>query len=172
MRVSEPKGRRRAWSRIAVEIAVVVLVALAIRAWQTRDAVDGPAPQLAGTSADGGSLVLGSPPGEPVVVHFWATWCGVCRAEEGTIDALAKDHRVLTVASQSGSAADVKRYLDQRGVSFPTIVDPAGALAQRWGVRAFPTTFVVGPDGTIRNVEVGYTTSLGLRARLWLARAL
>lgn len=151
---------------------MVIAIVVAWRAWQTRDAPDGPAPDLSGPSVDGAVLSLARPPERPVLVHFWATWCQVCRAEQGTIDALADEHDVITVASQSGGPAQVAAYLAREGVAFPTIVDPAGALAHRWGVRAFPTTFVIGPDGTIRNVEVGYTTSLGLRARLWLARVL
>ncbi|MBC7173859.1 MAG: protein disulfide oxidoreductase [Polyangiaceae bacterium] len=120
--------------------------------------------------ADGALIELARAPGEPVLVHFWATWCGVCRAEEGTIDALADDHRVITIATQSGGAAEVGRYLSERGLDFPTVVDPHGEIARRWGVSAFPTSFVIDADGAIRNIEVGYTTSLGLRARLALAR--
>jgi len=166
--VSEPATRKkRSWRRLAIELAVVLAVFLAFRAWQTRDAADGPAPALAGSGLDGSALALATD--RPTLVHFWATWCGVCRAEQGTIDALAGDHHVVTVASQSGGAPEVQAYLEREGVDFPVIVDPGGALAARWGVHAFPTTFVVAPDGTISDVEVGYTTSLGLRARLWLA---
>lgn len=164
--------KKRSWRRLAIEIAIVLAIFLAFRAWQTRDAPDGPAPALSGTSVEGTPLALARTPSRPVVVHFWATWCGVCRAEQGTIDALADDYEVITVAAQSGEAAEVAAYFQREGVEFPTIVDPRGALAQQWGVHAFPTTFVIGTDGTIRNVEVGYTTSLGLRARMWLARVM
>lgn len=168
-RQKKPKPKR-SWRRLALELAVVFAVFLAFRAWQTRDAVDGPAPALSGMSVAGAPLALEA--GEPTLVHFWATWCGVCKAEQGTIDALADEHRVITIAAQSGGPREVARYFEREGVEFPTLVDPDGALAQRWGVRAFPTSFVIAPDGTIRHVEVGYTTSLGLRARLWLARVL
>ncbi len=167
--MTEAAPRTRRWRRIALEAGVVLAVVLAVRAWQTRDAPDGPAPELSGRTLDGSTLALPTTPGEPVLVHFWATWCGVCRAEQGTIEALAADHRVITVAAQSGGPGEVGAYLRDEGLSFPVILDPRSELTRRWGVRAFPTSFVVGPDGTIRNVEVGYTTSLGLRARLWLA---
>lgn len=114
-------------------------------------------------------VALSEASGEPVLVHFWATWCGVCRAEQGTIDALARDHRVITVASQSGGLGELGSYMSENTLSFTVVPDPRGQLASRWGVRAYPTSFVVGPDGSVRSVEVGYTTSLGLRARLWLA---
>jgi thioredoxin-related protein len=48
------------------------------------------------------------------------------------------------------------------------INDPDGALAAAWGVRGVPTFFVVDSQGMIRFREVGYTTGLGLRWRLWL----
>lgn len=165
----EPQKRRR-WRRLALEIGAVVLVFLGVRAWQHRGVAEGPAPELRGPSLTGEALELPRSPGEPVLVHFWATWCGVCRAEEGTVDALSEDYRVITVATQSGGASDVARYLAERELDFPVIVDPSGVLARRWGVHAFPTSFVVGPDGQVRSTEVGYTTSLGFRVRLWLAR--
>ena len=46
-------------------------------------------------------------------------------------------------------------------------LDPDGAIAQRFGVHAFPTTFYVGSDGAIRTAEVGYTTQIGMRLRAW-----
>ncbi len=168
--MSEPSKPKRNWKRIAVEIGIVVAIFVAFRAYQTRNAPDGRAPELSGTELAGTPLALAARPGEPVLVHFWATWCGVCRVEEGTIDSLAEDHRVITVAAQSGSQDEVRTYMRGAGLDFPTIVDSNGELARRWGVQAFPTSFVVASDGTIRNVEVGYTTSLGLRVRLWLAR--
>lgn len=172
--MTEPAGakKKRSWRRLAIEIAIVAAVFFALRAWQTRDAPEGPAPALSGPSVEGTPIALARTPERPVLVHFWATWCGVCQAEQGTIEALAGEHDVITVAAQSGGPERVAAYLEREGVAFPTIVDPSGELAHRWGVHAFPTTFVIGTDGSIRSVEVGYTTSLGLRARLWLARVL
>ena len=83
--------------------------------------------------------------------------------------ALAEGQRVITIASQSGAPADVQRYVASHELGFDVINDPRGQLAHRWGVHAFPSTFVVDADGQIRSVEVGYTTYLGLRARLLLA---
>src|SRR5690606_19746667 len=120
--------RRRAL-RLALEIGVFVAILLAIGMYRSRDAASGQAPTLAGISTAGAPLALDAAPGEPVLVHFWGSWCGVCRAEEGTIHALAEDHRVLTVAVGSGDRATVASYLDERGLSFPTIVDHAGVLA-------------------------------------------
>jgi thiol-disulfide isomerase/thioredoxin len=147
-------------------LAAFLLVFFAVQGWQTRSAARGPAPALGGPSADGGQLDLSQRRGQPVLVHFWATWCGVCRAEEHNVEALLGGGRLLSVASSSGTAAQVAGYLRGRGMDMPTIVDPRGTLARSWGVRAFPTTFAIDGEGQISSVTVGYTSEVGLRGRL------
>ncbi len=142
---------------------------VAIRAWQTRDAASGEAPALRGPTLASAPIDLADLRGGPVAVHFWATWCGVCSLEEGNVASLAEGGRVLTVASASGSAAEVRRHADARALRFPIVLDGDGAVARRWGVKAYPTTFYLDAAGVIRHVEVGYTTTLGMRARLALA---
>lgn len=148
---------------------MVLGVFVAIRAWQSRGTADGPAPAFAATTLGGDAISLAALEGEPVLVHFWASWCGVCRAEEGNVEAVAGDHRVVTVATRSGGVEEVSSYVREHGLEAPVVLDPAGRLAAEWGVRSLPTSFVLDPQGRIRHVEVGYTTELGLRARLWLA---
>jgi len=50
-------------------------------------------------------------PGETVVVYFWATWCPICKMQEGSVDALRADWPVFTVAMQSGNASAVASFL-------------------------------------------------------------
>jgi thiol-disulfide isomerase/thioredoxin len=157
--------------RIAVEVGVIVLVLLAIRAWQHRDVASDTAPALAGTTLNGAPFDLSAAPERPILVHFWATWCSICKLEQGSIDALARDYPVITVAMQSGTEAEVIRHLGENGLSFAAINDPGGDIARRWGVRAVPASFIVDARGKVRFVEVGYTTELGLRARLRMARS-
>ena len=129
----------------------------------------GPAPALAGFSLDGQALGLTSAPERPVLVHFWATWCGICKFMDGNIANVAQDHPVITVALDSGGVAPVTAHLAERDLVMPVLLDNDGEISRRWGVRGVPTSFLIDTNGQIRNVTVGYTTELGLRARLlWL----
>ena len=148
---------------------MVLALILGIRAWQQSGIASGPAPVLAGVLLDGKSVALDSFAGQPVLVHFWATWCPICRAEQGSIDALARDTPIITVAMQSGDRDAVVQHMRKEALSFPVLNDPDGVMAAQWGVRAVPASFIVDGAGQIRYVEVGYTTGVGLRLRLWLA---
>lgn len=108
------------------------------------------------------------PDGKPVVIHVWATWCGVCKVEEPNVKALADDARVISIASMSGHPSLVARYVREHGLPYEVLSDPNGDLAHALGVSAFPTTLFVNADGVVVAREVGYVTTLGLRARWWL----
>jgi len=164
------KPRKSKWRSIAIEVLLFIAVVMAIRVWQQRDMVSGAAPVLQGTTLAGQPYKLPAHPDHPVLVHFWATWCPVCRAEQGSIAAIAQDNPdVISIVMQSGKPEEVVRYMREQGVAFAALNDPDGSISAAWGVHAVPASFIVGPDGQIRFVEVGYTTGLGLRLRLWLA---
>jgi len=148
---------------------VLLVLIFGIRAWQQSGTASGPAPALAGELLDGKPVSLAAFAGRPVLVHFWATWCPICRAEQGSIDALARDVPVITVAMQSGDRDAVVQHLRKEELSFPVLNDPDGVIAAQWGVRAVPASFIVDGAGQIRFLEIGYTTGVGLRLRLWLA---
>jgi alkyl hydroperoxide reductase subunit AhpC len=90
--------------------------------------------------------------------------------EQNAIASIAHDNPdVITIAMQSGKPEDVARYMSEQGISFPVVNDPNGGISGTWGVHAVPASFIVSPDGQIRFVEVGYTTGIGLKLRLWWA---
>jgi len=156
------------WQRLLLEAALILAVILGAQYWQTRGLPEGAAPPLVGVRTDGSSARVGA--GDtPTLVAFWATWCPVCSAEEGNIVAVAKDHRVISVAMQSGDAATVTKHLQERGIALPQLVDADGRHAANWRVRGVPTHFVVDGAGNIRFRVVGYATTWGLKARLWWA---
>ena len=163
------RPRRRRWRGLLVNIAIVLVIFFGIQWFKSRPLASGAAPPRAAASVHGAAVDLADLRGAPVLVHFWATWCPTCKLEEGSIDAIAQDYQVVTVAMQSGSERDVAGYLRERGLRFDAIADPYGEIATAWGVPAVPSTFVVDADGQIHSRSVGYTPGVALRGRLWAA---
>jgi thiol-disulfide isomerase/thioredoxin len=198
-RLPNPFSSLKRWQRWLLEGALILAVILGAQYWQTRGLPEGVAPPLAGLLTDGtttgvpaGTQSAGADeaPAQqggraknallaaaddatanttPTLVAFWATWCPVCAAEEGNIVSVAKDHRVVSVAMQSGDAATVSKHLKERGIELPALADVDGRHAANWRVRGVPTHFVVDGAGNIRFRVVGYATTWGLKARLWWA---
>jgi len=160
--------RRRGW-RYGIQLGLLLTVFMAARFWSQRDLVTGPVPELQGRLLGGTVFSLAARPARPLLIHFWASWCPVCRLEENSIAALSRDHAVITIAMQSGSDAEVRAYLEAQGLSFPVINDPDGRLARRFGVRGVPSSFIVDAQDRIVFREVGFTSGPGLRLRLWWA---
>ena len=155
--------------KLALEVLVVVLVFFAVKTYMQRDLVQGAAPLLQGTLIDGQTVNLQSLQGKPVLVYFWATWCPVCKMQNGSVADISKDYTVVTIAMNSGSELEIEAFLEEKHLDFPVLADDAGIIADRFGVSGVPTSFIVEPDGSIAFTEVGYTTKWGLRLRLWMA---
>lgn len=165
------------WRAHASTLAVFVVAVLALNAWQTRDLPAGPAPDFQAPlvgAIDTEAITLeawrAQHPGRAVALHFWAEWCGICRAEEGSISDLQQDWPVLTIAMRSGDAAQVARVMAQRDLHWLAAVDADGRLTARYGFKAVPAFVVLDAKGRIRHASVGYTPELGMRLRLWLAQ--
>jgi len=152
------------------DIAIAFVLVMIFQWWQTRDIAAGPAPELAGELLTGNPVTIASYQGQPLLVHFWAEWCPVCRAEESTINSLAEGYQVLTVATNSGDADDVRKYMQENELSFPVLIDEDGLIAWQWGIRGVPSSFIIDRQGQIESIAVGYTTGIGLRLRMWMAK--
>jgi peroxiredoxin len=169
----KPPHRLKVWRKRALELLLFVVLVAGIRAWQHRDMPEGTAPPLQGILLNGDAYALPARPAQPVLVHFWATWCAICSTDQDSIAAIAHDHpNTITVAMQSGSTEKVAHYLAAHDVHYPVVNDPAGKLSDAWGVHAVPASFIIDTNGQVRFIEVGYTTGWGLRFRLWLASLL
>lgn len=156
------------WKRWTIELLIIAAVFGGITTWQNSGLASGKAPPLAGTRTDGAQMKVSA--GETALVVFWATWCGVCKAEARNIEAVAQDWPVISVAMQSGERDEIADYLKERDLKLPAIADDDSDISEAWGVRVVPAHFVVDAAGNIRFRVVGYTTKWGLRARLWWAK--
>lgn len=119
-----------------------------------------PAPDFTLTDQNGVEHTLSDYKGKTVFLNFWATWCPPCKGEMPDIQALyekyggnEEDLVVLGVASpnvgREGSADGVKQFLTDNGYTFPVVLDDGGAVATAYGIRAYPTTWMIDKDGNI-----------------------
>jgi len=152
-----------------LEIFIVIVVVILVQQYQKRNLVSGPAPSYRAEMLPAGVFDSEDMSGKPYLLHFWASWCPVCRLEQDNIESLSRDYHVISVAMQSGGRKEVGEYLLQHSLNFTTLVDEQGELARKFGVTGVPTSLVIDRQGNIVFSEVGYTSETGLRLRLWLA---
>lgn len=99
-----------------------------------------------------------------VLVNFWATWCGPCRLEMPVFEKIYLERKeegfeILAISVKEDSKV-VKDYLDKKPVSFPVLLDPDGSVAEQYGIRAFPTTFLLNSGSEVEQVIEGLDTFL------------
>jgi thiol-disulfide isomerase/thioredoxin len=169
---ARPRPRRR-WRRLALEIALVGVVIAAIGWWQTRRHARGAVPALTLQALGGGSMALREQLVErPTLLAFFAPWCGVCKVTSPNvrwIRARFGDRvRVVSIAADYEHPGQVRAYAAAHGVAPPILLDPTGEAARAFGVTAYPSFFFVDERGHITGSAIGYTTTLGMLARLFL----
>jgi len=126
-------------------------------------------PHIQATLIDGSRFDSDKLAGRPLLINFWGTWCPVCAQEAPNIDAVAAKYPVLTIAVNSRGPAQIRDWMQERGLTYPVLNDPGGQWAARFKVDIYPTTFIYDGQGKLRFTETGYSTTAGLLARMKLA---
>ncbi len=104
---------------------------------------------------------------KPLIVHFWATWCPTCKLEISNFNTIANEYNLITIAVQSGENEALKKFMKEKELTFPLINDRNGVLAKKFAISAYPTTFIFDKDGKVAFSEVGYTSTWGIKLRMW-----
>ncbi len=160
----------------AGEIALFVAVFLAVHAWQTRGLIDTgaalPAPATALADLQGRPRDLEEFRGRPVLVYFFAPWCGVCAASAGNLARLARWRadglQVVLVALDYETVGDVADYARRHELTVPVLLGDRDTAAA-WRVAGYPTYYVLDGEGRVRRRDFGYSTLAGLWFRTgWL----
>jgi len=128
-----------------------------------------PAPDFRFKDADGQNTQLSALKGRVVLIDFWTTWCGPCRAEIPAIERLAKHFEkkgvvVLGIDAEEDEGV-VRRFVAANKIAYPIVLtkdDPS--VARGYAVRALPTAVVIDKDGIVAVYRVGETptTEVGL----------
>jgi thiol-disulfide isomerase/thioredoxin len=102
------------------------------------------------------------------VVHFWATWCPTCKFEAPNIQTLSEEYPVLTIAVNS-KQTDIDRFMEKNGYDYQVLNDANSKIASKYNIKVFPTTLIFDKNNKLVFSEVGYTSTLGLKLRIWWA---
>lgn len=161
---------RKTYQSWAINIALLLAIYFSIQAYQGRHAPSGPAPDIQAIDIHGKTIDLKDYQGQPTLIYFWATWCGVCSMTRESIHQIAQDHPVITIAAQSGEDKALHEYQQKHSFDVTIINDQQGALSHHYGIQAFPSIFILDGKGNISDVEIGLSSEWGLRFRLWWAK--
>ena len=108
-------------------------------------------------SLDGEKITLSELANQPIVINFWATWCDPCKEEMPLFEAVYSENSGIVVLgiNYNEPANIIRRFVQERGITFPILLDADGKLAERFQVFGFPTTYFIDRDGILRGIYVG-----------------
>jgi peroxiredoxin len=112
---------------------------------------------------DGQTVTLSQFIGRPILVNFWATWCGPCRIEMPEIQAIWEEHQddglVVLALDQDETAEDVQAYFDELGLTFTPLLDEGNRTAGSFGLQGtLPASVFINPDGEVSVIHRGVMT--------------
>ena len=128
------------------------------------------APDFSLADLDGNAIHLSELRGRPVIVNFWASWCGPCVEEFPLLREAAARHAgeglaVVGIVYDDRSEA-ARDFMARHGATWPAAMDPGGRVAQAYGILGPPETFFIGRDGTIVARQIGQFSSESLDAKV------
>ncbi len=118
------------------------------------------APDFTLVTLDGEELTLSELRGRPVVLNFWASWCGPCRIETPHFQSFSEnfaDELVVLGVNQQESAEAITAFAEEFSVTYPLLFDD-GEVYQMYAVFGLPTTYFISADGVIVDVIPGAAT--------------
>lgn len=128
------------------------------------DLVGRTAPDFELATLDGGTFSLQDQRGKPVVLSFWASWCGPCRQELPALAALQKersDIRIFAINVDRDPRL-AKRFLSQVPVDLPIVWDPDAKALGQYEVLSMPTLFLLDRNLTVKLRKTGFNPQHGL----------
>ncbi len=129
--------------------------------------IDKPAPTINMTLYGGGVLSPADYADKPVVVNFWASWCGPCRQEAPIFERLSQEYGERGVqfigVNIQDAEADAQAYLREYDITYPNGRDDNGSISIDYGVIGIPVTFFINKDGVVQRRWAGVMRETQLR---------
>ena len=145
------------WIALAVVAQGLVMPAVQARPRPPVVSVGAMLPDIA-VDLGGGSVLLSSLRGKPVVLNIWATWCHPCIDELHVFTRLQASYgdavQIVTI-SKDATAGIARRYLSAHGIPLPVADDPNDTIEKRLDLTVLQVTIVLDPSGVVRYVSIG-----------------
>jgi peroxiredoxin len=143
--------------RHITSVILFLLVTLFVRDALSLDAVaqiGKPAPEFALNDINGKKVSLSEYKGKVVLLNFWATFCGPCKAEMPSLNnlflALKNDGLIVLAISTDDSEKPIQSFITKKAITFPVLIDKNQEVYfDKYGVRSIPTSFIIDRDGVI-----------------------
>lgn len=119
------------------------------------------APDFTLRNLDGEEVKLSDYRGKLVLINFWATWCTYCDKEMPDLEKFYNeniDDLVILAVDVQEEEKDVRKYVEEKNLTFPILLDEDGRVASEYYVSAYPTTYFVGEDGRLLGRVPGMMT--------------
>ena len=161
------------WASLGFDVVLIIMAFSLVSMWQTRNLPGDdhtPPLELAWLDDMRADSIMVS--GEVGVVYFFAPWCFYCRNSIDNLDDLLASGQLAwarVVALEYGDLDEVRDFIKETGVHLPVLLG-GPKTSSDWQIRGFPTYFVIDGNGQIVSRSVGYSTRIGLQARVWMNR--
>ncbi|MCL4302068.1 MAG: TlpA family protein disulfide reductase [Anaerolineae bacterium] len=107
--------------------------------------------------------------GKPLLLNFWATWCGPCRAEFPDLQSVAVEHKLVIIGinmTTNDTPSQVPAFVAEFGVTFPIVLDETSEVSRAYQVTGLPTSIFIDRDGIVREVRLGAINKAYIEAML------
>ena len=105
---------------------------------------------------DGKEITLSDYKGKKILLNFWATWCNPCKKEMPDLEKIHQTYPdVVVLAVNIDSDQDIKGFMNNLELTFPTVLDVDGDVNKKYKVVSIPTSFFIDGDGIIKKKVVG-----------------
>jgi peroxiredoxin len=142
-------------------MAMSLVALVSLPAFAAPPKVDSTAPDFALKGIDGRNLRLSEYRGEPVILHFWASWCGPCRESAASLERFGVETVTPVIGVNLDGTVDRASSVAQSlHLQSPTLVDAQQTVARTYDVDKLPLTLLIDADGTIRAAWSGVVPNL------------
>ena len=166
--------KNKVWIIIAITFAAIMILAAVLYPKLTERYSTGSTPDNTNSGAvalaenftvydsDMNEVKLSDSFGKPIVVNFWASWCGPCKSELPAFHSLYEKYKddivflmINLTDGQRDTVSSIKKFVSDNGYSFPVYFDIQYGASNAYGVRSIPETVFINADGSLYDIRVG-----------------